>query len=102
LSDNIERFQDFNTKLYAILPDNAESAKNFEASFAKKFPIYYDPKKKVNKMLKQEVKPFKLGRMPALIIIDKNGIIKYAYYSDSMDDIPSNDAIFEVLNNLKP
>ena len=28
-------------------------------------------------MLKQEVKPFKLGRMPALLIIDKNGIIKY-------------------------
>jgi peroxiredoxin Q/BCP len=52
-------------------------------------------------MLKQEVKPLKLGRMPALLIINKKGIIKYAYYSDSMQDIPANEELFEVLKNLK-
>lgn len=87
--------------MYAILPDDLESAKNFEMEFAIKFPIYYDAKKKVNKMLKQEVKPLKLGRMPALLIINKQGIIIYAYYSDSMDDIPTNEELFEVLKNLK-
>jgi peroxiredoxin Q/BCP len=51
-------------------------------------------------MLKQEVKPLKLGRMPALLIIDKKGIIKYAYYSDERYDIPENDDIIEVLKNL--
>lgn len=51
-------------------------------------------------MLKQEVKPLKLGRMPALLIIDKEGIIRYAYYSDSMSDIPENEVVFEVLKNL--
>ena len=51
-------------------------------------------------MLKQEVKPLKLGRMPALLIIDTQGIIRYAYYSDSMSDIPDNEEIFEVLKNL--
>jgi len=51
-------------------------------------------------MLKQEVKPLKLGRMPALLIIDKQGIIRYAYYGDSMDDIPENEDLFEVLENL--
>jgi len=51
-------------------------------------------------MLKQEVKPLKLGRMPALLIIDKQGIIKYAYYSDSMDDIPENEELFKTLKNL--
>ncbi|MFX1495117.1 MAG: alkyl hydroperoxide reductase, partial [Promethearchaeota archaeon] len=61
---------------------------------------YYDAKKKVNKMLKQEVKPLKLGRMPALLIIDKQGIIRYAYYSDSMSDIPENEEVFKVLKNL--
>ncbi len=51
-------------------------------------------------MLKQEVKPLKLGRMPALLIIDKQGIIRYAYYSDSMADIPENEDLFEVLESL--
>jgi len=52
-------------------------------------------------MLKQEVKALKLGRMPALLIIDKQGIIKYAYYSDSMDDIPTNEELFELFKTLK-
>ena len=52
-------------------------------------------------MLKQEVKALKLGRMPALLIIDKQGIIKYAYYSDTRMDIPTNEELFEVLKNLK-
>jgi len=87
--------------LYTILPDDLESARNFEVNFAKKkFPIYYDATKKVNKMLKQEVKPLKLGRMPALLIIDEQGIIRYAYYSDSMSDIPNNEEIFEVLKSF--
>jgi peroxiredoxin Q/BCP len=51
-------------------------------------------------MLKQEVKPFKLGRMPALLIIDKNGTIKYAYYSDSMDDIPQMEEVFKILKDI--
>lgn len=101
LRDDYEKIKNLNAELYAILPDNLESAKKFESKYAKKYPLYYDAKKKVNKMLKQEVKPLKLGRMPALLIIDKQGIIKYAYYSDEMSDIPENDEIFEVLQNIK-
>lgn len=101
LSKDYEKFKELNATLYTILPDNLESAKMFEENFAKnKFPIFYDQTKKVNKMLKQEVKPLKLGRMPALLIIDKQGIIRYAYYSDSMSDIPENEVIIEVIKNL--
>jgi len=51
-------------------------------------------------MLKQEIKPLKLGRMPALLIVDKQGIIRYAYYSDSMSDIPENEDLFKLIKNL--
>jgi hypothetical protein len=39
--------------------------------------------------------------MPALLILDKKGIIRYAYYSDSMDDIPENEELFQILKNLE-
>jgi len=100
LGNDFEKFNELDTVLYAILPDNLENAQKFESEFAKEYPIYYDDKKKVNKMLKQEVKPLKLGRMPALLIIDKQAIIRYAYYSDSMDDIPENEEIFNVVKKL--
>ena len=100
LGSEYEKFIELNAVIYAILPDNLENAQNFESEFAKEYPIYYDDKKKVNKMLKQEVKPLKLGRMPALLIIDKQAIIRYAYFSDSMSDIPENEDLFKIIKNL--
>ena len=41
-----------------------------------------------------------MGRMPAMLIINKQGVIKYAYYGDSMDDIPENEEIFMLLENI--
>ena len=43
---------------------------------------------------------FKLGRMPGLLITDKEGIIKYAYYGDSMKDIPKNEILIEKLKEI--
>ena len=100
LGKDFEKFNELDTVLYAILPDNLENAQKFESEFAKEYPIYYDDKKKVNKMLNQEVKPLKFGRMPALLIIDKQAIIRYAYYSDSMDDIPENEEVFNIIKKL--
>ena len=71
-----------------------------EEKYARKFPIYYDEEKKVANMLNQEVKLLKLGRMPALLILDTENMIRYAYYGESMSDIPENDQLFEVLRKI--
>jgi peroxiredoxin Q/BCP len=87
--------------LYPITADKLENAKQFEEKYAKgKFPVYYDPDKKVPNMLNQEVIIHKFGRMPAMLIVDKKGVIQYAYYSDSMSDIPKNEEVFEVLRKI--
>lgn len=91
-----------NTALYPITADSLENAQKLEKKYAKgKYPVYYDPTKKVPEMLNQEFKRLKFGRMPALLVVDKKGIIRYAYYSDSMSDIPKNDEILEFLKELK-
>jgi peroxiredoxin len=92
---------DLNAYLYPILADNETNAKKLEQKYARKYPIFYDETKRVPKMLKQEVKLLKLGRMPGLLIIDKNGIIQYAYYGENMHDIPSNEEILEVLKKIQ-
>lgn len=51
-------------------------------------------------MLNQQIKVTKLGRMPGLLIVDKQGIIQYAYYGDSMKDIPENEVLFEVIEGI--
>ena len=52
------------------------------------------------KLYGQEVNLFKLGRMPAQVIVDKNGTARYVHYGHSMSDIPENSELFEMLDKL--
>lgn len=74
----------------------------YKAYANRTFPIYYDTNdEKITKnVLNQEFKIFRLGRMPALLIVDKEQIIQYAYYGDNMKDIPENDEILSFLKDL--
>ena len=101
LRKDYEKFIELNAYLYPILADKESNAKKLEQKYARKYPVFYDETKQVPNMLKQEVKIFKLGRMPGLLIIDKNGIIQYAYYGENMHDIPSNEEILEVLKKIQ-
>jgi hypothetical protein len=38
--------------------------------------------------------------MPALMVVDKAGIIQYEHYGDSMQDIPANSLILDLLDQL--
>ena len=80
------------------MADKEKNAQKMEQKYARKYAIFYDESKTVPKLLNQQIKVLKGGRMPGLLIIDKQGIIKYAYYSDNMHDIPSNE---DLLNELR-
>ena len=54
----------------------------------------------VASLYRQEVNLFKLGRMPLSCIVDANGYIRYAHYGNSMQDIPSNQELFQVIDEL--
>ena len=47
----------------------------------------------------QKVHLIKLGRMPALLVINRSGIVRYSYYSSSMKDIPVNEDLFPALKS---
>ena len=71
-----------------------------QQKYARVYPVFYDEKKEITKKLKQEIKILKLGRMPGLLIVDKQGIIRYTYYSDNMHDIPENREILDELKKI--
>ena len=59
-----------------------------------------DPKHKVADMYGQEWNIFKLGRVPALMLVDKKRRILYQHYSNSMRDIPENSLILDMLDTI--
>jgi len=54
----------------------------------------------VARIYKQEVNLFKLGRMPLNCVVDQKGYIRYAHYGASMQDIPSNNELLHVIDEL--
>ena len=59
-----------------------------------------DADHRVARKYKQEVNLFKLGRMPLNCIVDGRGYIRYANYGASMKDIPSNEELLHVIDEL--
>ena len=59
-----------------------------------------NPDHSVLKRFGQEIKLFKLGRMPAQVLVDKQGMVRFAHYGNSMSDIPSNQELLEQVEAL--
>ena len=60
-----------------------------------------DPDHRVARLYKQQVNLFKLGRMPAVLVVDPAGLVRFAQYGTSMSDIPENRTVFEVLERTR-
>ena len=59
-----------------------------------------DPEHVIAKMYGQKVNLLKMGRMPALAVIDKEQKIRFMHYGSSMSDIPQDEVIFSLLDEL--
>jgi len=84
----------------ALGPDGPNAFKRYWESEQIPFIGLPDIKSKVSDTYYQEVNLFKLGRMPAIFVIDRQGMIRFAHYGDSMKDIPPNQVILDVLDQL--
>ena len=60
-----------------------------------------DSKHEVADLYGQQVKLLKLGRMPALLIVDKQGRVRFAHYADNMRDYPELQEMWDVLDALR-
>lgn len=100
LRDGYAEFTNRDAEILAIGPDSAEKFQNYWRENNIPFPGLPDPKKQVSKAYKQEIILFKLGRMPLNAVVDQKGYIRFIHYGYSMSDIPDNDTLLEVIDEL--
>jgi peroxiredoxin len=96
-------YQEFVKRDAQVVVVGPEDAAAFTAYFNKNdlpFIGLPDPKFSVLKLYGQEVNLFKLGRMPAQVIVDKAGVARFVHYGHSMSDIPENVEVLALLNQL--
>jgi peroxiredoxin Q/BCP len=95
--------QEFVNRQTQVIVVGPEDSKAFEVYWRENdlpFIGLPDPKASVLKLYGQEVNLFKLGRMPAQLIIDKAGMVRFVHYGHSMSDIPKNVELLELLDQL--
>ena len=96
-------YEQFSERDTAVLDIGPEDAQQFAYFFAKTdLPIsgLPDPKGSVLKKYGQEIKIFKFGRMPAQALIDKEGVVRFVHYGNSMTDIPATEEMLALIDEL--
>ena len=97
LRQDYEKFVKLDTEIIVAGPEKAEAFRDYWEKEKLPFIGLPDPEHKVLKLYGQEVKLFKLGRLPAQMIIDKSGKVRFVHYGHSMSDIPENKELIDLL-----
>jgi peroxiredoxin len=87
-------------EIVVVGPEDAAAFKSYWEKNALPFTGVPDPEHSVLKLFGQEVSLFKLGRMPAQVVVDKAGVARYAHYGHSMSDIPANADLLKLLDEV--
>jgi peroxiredoxin Q/BCP len=100
LRQDYNQFENENTAILVIGPENQTTFARYWAENNLPFTGLPDPNHSVLKLYGQKVKLFKFGRMPAMVIISKQGIVRFVHYGHSMSDIPQNQDVLKTLRML--
>lgn len=100
LRRDFQKFEKRNAVIVVVGPEDAAAFARYFAANDLPFLGLPDPTHSVLKRYGQEVNLFKLGRMPAQVLIDKDGLVRYVHYGHSMADIPANAELLELLDAL--
>jgi peroxiredoxin Q/BCP len=100
LRQDYDEFLKRNVEIIVIGPEKPEAFKKYWQSNQLPFVGLPDPRGSVLKLYGQEVNLFKLGRMPAQLIVDIQGVVRFVHYGHAMYDIPSTDEILVLLDEI--
>jgi len=100
LRQDVGRFAERDAEIIVVSPENARAFAEYWQKQDLPFIGLPDPTASVLKLYGQEVNLFKLGRMPAQVVIDRAGVARFVHYGHSLSDIPANDELFAILETL--
>ena len=100
LRRNYEKFVQRDTEIIAVGPEDARSFAEWWRRENMPFPGIPDPKHAIANAYGQQVKILKFGRMPAMMVLDKAGTIRFRHYGEDMSDIPPDDQVLALLDKI--
>jgi peroxiredoxin Q/BCP len=100
LRQDYQQFVERDTEVIVVGPEGASAFRKYWEEHDLPFIGLPNPSHSVLKQFGQEVKLFQLGRMPAQVIIDRQGTVRYAHYGHAMMDIPENQELLGLIDEI--
>ena len=100
LRQDYQKFAARDAEVIAVGPEDAKTFADWWHNEQMPFVGLADHQHTIANLYGQKVNPLKLGRMPALVVIDKESKVRYKHYGDSMSDIPTDAEILSLLDDL--
>jgi peroxiredoxin Q/BCP len=100
LRQDYQAFVRRNAEVVFVGPDDERAVGDSWQNEKLPFIGMTEPSHTVAKRYGQEVKLLTLGRMPTMVVIDREGQVRYKHYGRSMQDIAPNRKILAVLDEL--
>jgi peroxiredoxin len=101
LRQDFAEFEKRNTEILVVGPEDAGAFSRYFSKNSLPFTGLPDPTQKVLKTYGQEIKLLQFGRMPAQLLVDRTGTVRFAHYGQDMTDIPQNSEILGLIDGLK-
>jgi peroxiredoxin len=100
LRDRYEEFQERGAEVIAIAPDTLENARRYFEREDLPFTCLPDSDRQVFRQYDVKSAMISLGQRPGQFIVDKDGIVHYAYLGWQQWEIPSVDETLAELDKL--
>jgi peroxiredoxin len=100
LRQDYHKFVERGAEVLVVGPDDEAAFKKYWRKEDLPFVGLADPSHQVADRYGQEVSLLRLGRMPAMMVIDRRGMVRYKHYGFLASDIPSTEEILAVLDEL--
>ena len=101
LRQDYHQFVERDIEIVVVGPEDAPAFARYWEKESLPFIGLPDPTRSVLKLYGQQVNLFKLGRMPAQVLIDKAGVARFVHYGHSMSDIPENKEILALADEIQ-
>ena len=101
LRQDVDKFTALDSEIVVIAPDTLGNAKHYFELNPVPFTALVDETREVYQQFDVQSKLISLGQRPGLFIIDKAGIVRFAFIGMQQWEIPPNAQVLEILQEIE-
>ncbi len=101
MRQDIDKFTALDSQVVVIAPDTLGNAKQYFELNPVPFTALVDETREVYQQFDVQSRLISLGQRPGLFIIDKDGIVRFAFIGMQQWEIPPNSQVLELLQEIE-